>query len=175
MCISGGTGGTVHVTLCFLKDQLLYDIRNLAYVESDVMGEENQHASHVTADIGEEGNVDRVSRILSLVHAEAVELLYPFTKQAVAEESVDDVLEVYTPDEYVIELDVPSSMSRTTIRLLSRQIHEFMVCRVLADWLSITNPQSSGVWLEKARAAEDEIVKAKSVHRGVFTRKLHPW
>lgn len=175
-CNNGSTANadanTRTVRLKFLRSQLLYDIKNYAYVEAHVMGEEKQHAQHVLAEIGEEGNVDRVSRILAVVHAAVIELLYPYTKVAPIEEVIDDCL--FAPDEYVIELNVPTSMSRTTMHLLSRLIHEYMVYRVLADWLSITNPDAAGNWQAKAEATEDEIAKAKN-QRGVFTRATHPW
>ena len=125
------------VRLKFLRKQLLYDIKNYAYIEADVMGEEKQHGQHVLAEIGEEGNVDRVSRILAVVHASIVELLYPWT--------------------------------------ISRLIHEYMVYRVLADWLSIMNPNAAANWAAKAELTEREITKAKTTHKGIFTRKTHPW
>lgn len=174
-CICGETNnnkGNRPVRLKFLRSQLLYDIKNYAYVEADVMGEEKQHAQHVLAEIGEEGNVDRVSRILAVVHAAIIEMLYPYTKAEPIEEEIDNCL--YAPDAYEIELNVPTAMSRTTLHLLSRLIHEYMVYRVLADWLSITNPEAAANWLEKAEATEKEISKAKN-QRGVFTRKTHPW
>lgn len=161
------------VRLKFLRSQLLYDIKNYAYVEADVMGEDKQHAQHVLADVGEEGNVDRVSRILSVVHAAVIELLYPWTKSEPVEEEIDDCL--WAPEEYILELHVPSDVSRTTLHLLSRLIHEYMVYRVLADWLSITNPQAAENWAAKAAATEEEIEEAKTTHKGVFTRATHPW
>jgi hypothetical protein len=161
------------VTLKFLRSQLLYDIKNYAYVEGDVMGEEQQHAQHVLVEIGEDGNVDRVSRILAVVHSAVIELLYPWTKQEPIEEVIDDCL--HAPEEYLIELHVPQDVSRTTMRLLSKLVHEFMVYSVLADWLSITNPKAAENWAAKAQFAQGEIEKAKSTHKGVFTRKTHPW
>jgi hypothetical protein len=160
------------VRLKFVRSQLLYDIKNYAYVEADVMGEEKQHAQHVLGDIGEEGNVDRVTRILAVVHSAARELLYPYTKEEPIEEEIDDCL--FAPDEYIIEMRVPPKMSRTTVHLLSRLIHEFMVYCVMADWLSITNPDAAANWRAKAEATEDEIEKTKN-QRGTFTRKTHPW
>ena len=163
------------VRLKFVRKQLLYDIENYAYVEADVLkdaGEQKRHARHVLAEVGEEGNVDRVSRILATVHALVIDMLYPYTKVEPIEEEIDDVL--FAPDAYVVELHVPLSMSRTTLHLLSRLIHEYMVYRVLADWLSITNPDAAANWLAKAEATEEEISKAKS-QRGVFTRATHPW
>lgn len=172
MAANGRTEQKRTVRLKFLRSQLLYDIKNYAYVEADVMGEEKQHAQHVLAEIGEEGNVDRVSRILSVIHTSVIEMLYPYTKQIPIDEEIDNRL--YTPDEYIVELYVPETMSRTTMHLLSRLIHEYMVYCVLADWLSITNPAASANWRNKADETEKEITRAKN-QRGVFTRATHPW
>lgn len=161
------------VRLKFLRSELLYDIKNYAYIEGDVMGEEKQHAQHVLMDVGETGNVDRVTRILAVVHAAVIELLYPWTKAEAMEEEIDD--HMFAPEEYMVELHVPEDVSRTTMHLLSRLIHEYMVYRVLADWLSITNPQAAANWAAKAGATESEITQAKSTHKGVFTRQSHPW
>lgn len=169
---SDGSGERA-VKLKFLRSQLLYDIKNYAFVEADVMGEDKQHAQHVLADIAEKGNVDRVSRILAVVHAAVIELLYPWTKSEPVEEEIDDCL--WAPEEYVVELHVPSDVSRTTLHLLSRLIHEWMVYRVLADWLSITNPEAAANWAAKADATEQEIEEAKTTHKGAFTRATHPW
>ena len=162
------------VRLKFLRSELLYDIKNLAYVESDIMGEENQHAHHITAEIGEEGNVDRVSRMLTVAHTAVTELLFPLTKQEPIEEEIDNILSI--PDEYVVELDVPHDMSRTTVHLLAKLIHEYMVYKALADWLSITDAQAAANWESKADAAEVEIsiLKNKSRHNGAFVRKSSP-
>ena len=177
-CNCGTTAGTGNedkrtVRLKFMRDQLLYDIKNYAYVEGDVMGEEKQHAQHVLVEIGEEGNEDRVSRILAVVHAACIELLYPYTKQEPIEEEIDDRL--FAPDEYVIELNVPTTMSRTTLHHLSKLIHEFMVYCVLADWLSITNPGAAANWSAKADAIKEEIEEVKNLRRKAFTRATHPW
>ena len=161
------------VRLKFLRDQLLYDIKNYAFVEADVMGEEKQHAQHVLAEIGEEGNVDRVSRILAVVHTAVIEMLFPYTKAEPSEEEIDNCL--HAPEEYVVELNVPTTMSRTTLHHLSKLIHEFMVYCVLADWLSITNPQAAANWTAKAEAIKEEIEEVKNLRRKAFTRATHPW
>ncbi|MBP5545712.1 MAG: hypothetical protein J6X59_00310 [Bacteroidales bacterium] len=167
------------VRLRFIREQLLYDIKNYAYVEHDIMPETNglpgaiNHARHQTADIGEEGNVDRVSRVLTLVMSEVVDMLYPYTKEAPVEEEVDDVLQV--PISYEMLMRVPDTMSRTTIHYLCNLIHEYMVCRVLADWLLITNPQAASAWQLRAEAAKTEINSAKNQRRGPMVRKMYPF
>lgn len=162
------------VTLVFHRKDLLYDIRNYAYIEGHVWGEENQHAQHTLVEIGEEGNVDRVNRILAVVHAAAIEMLYPYTKQEPIE---DEIIcdRMWEPEEYKIEMMIPATMSRTTLHLLNRLIHEFMVARVIYDWLSITHPEAAQNWLEKAKEAKEEINSIKHSRRGVLRRSQHPF
>lgn len=165
------------VTLTFHREQLLYDIKNYAYIEGHVWGEDSpeiRHAQHTLIEIGEEGNVDRVNRILGVVHAAVVEMLYPYTKHEVEEgEVICDCM--WVPDKYVIRLDVPATMSQTTLHLLSKLIHEYMVARVIYDWLSITHAEAARNWLEKAAEAEQKINSVKNGRRGVLRRPSHPF
>lgn len=165
---------TRSVTLVFHREQLLYDIKNYAYIEGHVWGEENQHAQHTLMEIGEEGNVDRVNRILGVVHASAVEMLYPYTN----EEPIEDEIicdQMWTPADYKIRMNVPVTMSRTTLHLLNKLIHEFMVARVIYDWLSITHPEASRNWYDKAAEAVEEINSIKNYRTGVLTRPASPF
>jgi len=166
-------GDKVDVTLIFMREELLYDIKNYAYIEGHVMGEEKQHAQHTLVDIGEEGNVDRVNRVLAVVHAGVVEMLYPYTKEEVAEDVIDNMME--EPEEYAIEMRVPRTMSITTIRFIAKLIHEYMVYKVIADWLHITNPQAASHWEMKANEMAEKIQSAKNHRTYAFTRKTHPW
>jgi hypothetical protein len=149
---------TLKVRLVFSHKQLIYDIGNYAFVEGDVIGESAEHATHQVKDIVQAGNIDRVNRILDLAHAECVEALYPYTKEWLDKNSVleldDNPVEHET---YVIELNVPVQFSATTARVLKELIHEYMVCRVLQDWLEITYPQSSAVWAQKTQDARDKM------------------
>lgn len=160
------------VRLKFKREELLYDVKNYSYIEGEVLGEEKQHAQHTLVEIGEEGNVDRVSRILAVVFSAVIEMLYPYTKQEPVEEEIDDVL--WSPEEYVFEMNVPTTMSRTTIFLLKDLIHEYMVYRVMHDWLSMTNKNAAADWLAKAEDVKKQIEEAKNQRRGVLTRRCSP-
>ncbi len=166
------------MVLKFLWRELLYDIENGAYVVSDVMQDagvkaDNSHARHVTADVGEEGNRDRVRRILGVVHQEVKDLLYPYTKEEVVAEEISNRLE--EPESYDVTMTVPAAMSRTTMQLLSKLVHEYMVARVLADWLGETNAAASATWAAKAEEAQRAITSAKNLRREPLTRKLNPF
>lgn len=163
------------ITLKFRRKNLDYSISNNAYVNSHVMKDEAECTKHMICDICEEGNRDRVTRILAVVHAGVIEMLYPFTKLEAIEEEIND--DIWEPEEYVVEIHVPKTFSRTTAHLLSKLIHEYMVYRVLYDWLTMTggDPEAAKHWLEKAMEAAGEIDSIKNMRTGVLTRPMQPW
>lgn len=165
---------TKTVTLTFKRSELLYDVQNYAYVEGDIMTPPNEHVQHQTQDIVEDGNVDRITRVLGLAHAECVEFLYPFTKVAVDDTEVrNDILDA--PQEYVISMSVPDTFSKSTCDILVKYIHEYLVCRALYDWLSITKPEAAANWQRKAEDAKDEIMSAKSLRIKKIRRGMSPF
>ena len=167
--------GTRKVQLNFLRRELLYDIANYSFVEGDIMPEDAEHVRHQVTDIVQDGNVDRVTRILNLAYTECVELLYPFVREDIPEDGgeLDDRLR--EPSRYYIELTLPRDFSATTVQLLSHLIHEYLVCRVLADWLSITFPNSYGKWQEKVEALKYSIRTALTSRISKVRRKLKPF
>lgn len=159
------------VTLTFEREQLLYDVSNAAYVESDLIDEGGEHARHVTADITEAGNVDRITRIFDQVHAQAEESLYPYTRRYTSRDSIlSDMLSESAG--YVIELRVPEHFSDTTARLLQTLIHEWFVASALGGWLGMTNERASMKWLARAEELRKEVERGKNSHAGVLRRKL---
>ena len=197
---------TKTVKMTFKREELLYDIRNNAYVEGDVMQAQTEHDRHQVQDIGEDGNIDRVTRVLDLAHAECEEALFPYTKENVEqerkmddtptyieptadaedtmagseetlaeEEFTDDTPVVKPTGDYVIRLLVPDEYSKTTLRLIVRYIHEYMVCRVLSDWMSITNPPAAANWKAKQDEALEGMKEAVNFRTGRVRRTQTPF
>lgn len=166
---------TKSVTLTFKRSELLYDVENYSFVEGDTMETENEHARHQVFDIGQEGNVDRVTRVLNLAHSECVEMLFPYTKEDIQNENctLDDTLK--EPDTYDIILLLPRYFSMTTIRLLKDLIHEYLVCWVLADWMSITNPSSQRNWEDKLDSLKKKIQTSLMSRGRKIRRKMKPF
>lgn len=67
---------------------------------------------------------------------------------------------------------VPKTFSSTTVMLLVRLIHEYMVYSVLSDWLSVTNAKAAGNWRDKALEAEKEIKSVKNMRREPIVRPM---
>ena len=166
---------TKSVTLTFKRPELLYDVENYSFVEGDIMETENEHAQHQVFDIGQSGNVDRVTRVLNLAHSECAEMLYPYSKEKLPDEhkEFNDILAA--PETYDIVLSLPEDFSISTVRLLEHLIHEYLVYRVLADWMSITNPRSQSNWENKIESLKQKIQISLVSRIGKVRRKLKPF
>ena len=162
------------VTLTFFRSELVYDCENYSFVEADIMQEEEQHAKHQVFDIAQDGNVDRVTRVLNLCFAHCVELCYPYSRETVADGmATTDVLVAH--DKYELVLRVPDDFSATTVRYLTKLIHELMVDWVMQDWMSITKPKSKATWQEKIDVLEGKITSAIKGRMRPVRRPLNPF
>lgn len=173
-CYNNQLKNTKYVELTFLRTELLYDIKNIAYVEGDLISSNGEHNRHQTFDVGEDGNVDIVTRTLNLAYTEVVDELYPFTKKAVeCGTTKDDVLQ--EPFDYVITMQVPEEFAQGTVDYLENLIHDFLVDRVLIDWLGMTNPGRKTHWQERLEDIRDKIEAVKHRRTGRIRRTLTPW
>lgn len=162
------------VTLTFKREEILYDCRNYAYIEGDTMKTADEHDRHQVMDVGEDGNVDRVARVLDLAFAQCVELCYPYSKVAVGDETeADDTLNA--PATYVLRLRVPDDFAQSTVTLLEKLIHELLVYKVMADWMSITKPDAKVNWQEKMQEMEAQIVSHLNFRIGRVRRTQTPF
>lgn len=149
----------VRNVLAFKREELIADIEGYAFVSGDVMPAEEEHTKHQVFDIAQEGNEELVTRMLNLAHAETVESLYPYTKtECITDETHDDTLT--EREVYRIELSLPVQFSRTTVKLLSGLIHDYMVCRVLTEWFGITYPPVLTYWRERLEELRDRMRRA---------------
>lgn len=125
---------------------LLYDISNMAFVIADT-DDYSVHSHHRVRDIVQEGNIDRVSRVLGLSYAEILGVLSPIVKDPRIDIGKDISEE---PRDYYINFredgNLKYQLTKEKRLLIKETSHEYMVCRVLADWLGITLPAAADVW-----------------------------
>jgi len=188
------------VFLTISRQRVLYDVENLCYVEGDIMKAEDEHARHQVLDVAQDGNVDRATRVMDMAFSRCVEMCFPYSKVPVTEagvarpvgERVTYGTNVETSDtrdgiaveeddifnetaNYIMKLMVPEEMSLTTLNLLAKYVHEFMVASVLADWLSITKPASQEKWERKMEDAASQISKTIMFRCGRVRRTQTPF
>lgn len=165
------------VTLVFHVPELLYDIRQWAFIEGDLMNDRGKdtplHAKHETQDAGESGNVELMARSLRRSFAECAQLLFPLTREAVedGDERSDRLRE---RQRYVMRLSVPPCFSRQQTDVLERLIHDYMVFRALWQLTSLTDPQNAAQWKEKWEEAEERIKDAKDANYAALKRPYYP-
>lgn len=164
------------VLLTFYRKDLLYDIGNLGYITSDVIRTEDEHERHQVSDITEDGNVDRVTRIMNLSYQECVDMLYAYTKADVADESTLDN-QFGEPEKYEMRLYVPPDFSKGTIALLKNLIHEYIIQRIMYDWLSITHKDKndSEMWALKSEATQTKIIECMNTRGRRIRRTQTPF
>ena len=162
------------------KKALLYEIANMAYLIADT-GAADCHNLHLVRDICQEGNIDRVNRILALAYSKALTVLLPILRPP--HKVHDHSQEIPETDGYPITLiplpsSAPSKSKNPIYLLIKETVHEYLVSMVLADWLEITLPEVAGVWKIKAesslRSLSETVSGLTSGGTYAFQRKV-PW
>lgn len=172
-CIVEEIGGVQTAIMSFKRESLLYDIENSAHIEGRVLETENPRQRHDVQAVGDEGNVDRITRVLDLAIARCRELLYAYTKHEVHRRELTDRLKERPV--YGIVLSLPAGFSQTTLNLISELVHEYMVCKGAAEWMSLTNPAKVAVWEKKADDALTEIRESMQTRMIRVRRRMHPF
>lgn len=176
-CYINETEGTIEAALTFSRAELQYDIENYAFIEGDAMGAgiemEEAHQKHLLQDIGQKGNNDRVSRVLDCEVARVREMLYPYTKYSIENPELTNKLT--EPDNYGILLKLPLEFSQTSLNLLEKMVHEYLVCKVIEDWMMIVYPAKAQAWGMRAEAAAQQMRVTMNTRNGRVRRRLGPW
>lgn len=174
-CCGQKETGTLEAVLEFTRKSLLYDIGNYLYIEGSAMDRGTDvHNRHLVQDGTEEGNSDRITRVLNLAHARAVEMLYPYSKQEVTEPYRTECC-LPEPNVYEILMRVPETFSQTTLDYLEKLVREWLVATAVSDWLSLTLTPRKAVWDEKISELESEIRSIINLRRSRLTRRMHPF
>lgn len=174
-CNGSGTAAMRKVTLEFYREELEKDIAQIGYVNGDVTEAGAVHSKHQIQDIVEDGNRERVIRMLGLAHGEVLEMLYSATNSPVDDGTTDD--NVYEePEKYVVNMTVPETFSLTTVKYLREAIHEYMICRALEDWMGIArDPGQVEIWAARRDQAQKNIMKAMAKRGGRLRLRLTPF
>lgn len=158
----------------FLRTELMYDIKNLGYIIHDSASKETPAEGKNIVDIAEDGNADRIQRLLDLAYAEVMRILSPYTDHEVTADAYgNDILN--EPTVYFVYITLKHNMPGITENLLRTYIHEFMVAYVMAEWLAMVAPDQSALWAAKVQTLTETIKSALSARKSITRIKLSPW
>lgn len=161
------------------KKALLYDISNMAFMIAD-NGNERDHRLHRVKDICEDGNIDRVSRVLGLAYSNLLTVMLPIIDTPRIDINRDNSA---TPRDYEIILRRDRSLRFTLTKEIQLKLketaHEYMVCMVLADWLGVAYPEAADVWRFRMEGAletiKETVAGAVASSATTFRRRLSPF
>ena len=170
-----GADGKVGVTLRFSREEIIADVKHAAWVQYDIVGEgkeTNLHRRHLVAEIAESPHIDRAARLLEDAFYSLLEVLAGYVDESVADGDESDNL-LRFPEQLTARLRVPADMPRSALHALRSAMHQFMVNRLLADWLAITDPAASEKWALAAAGNLEQVKSLRNRRKGTLRIRTH--
>ena len=160
MGVHGDTRYSVDIVL--YANDLYADIANRLTLTADSMEAQTEGADlHTAKDAMDDGNKDTIDNLVARHVFDCINLLYPYSKTPIKRcrhnrESENEA------EAYVIHLTFEHPRSETSIQLLQRLIHYYIVYKCYAEWLAMTVPQAGTytLWEEMAESVRVQIATA---------------
>ncbi len=140
------------VMMELLKSELVYDIKNTAYSFADSQRKDNvdEHTLHQVFDVGEDGNRDKLARILDSAVEDCREVLFRFCKMYMRGSGFDsneweECIGSPTNEEeaYYIAMMMPNGFSKTSVHTLTVYVHDYIVNQSLYEWMMLVYPDGA--------------------------------
>ena len=132
-------------TIDIKSDEVLQDVRSAAWLEAELHPELDRHRRHEMADICENGNIERIWRVLGTATAEIRVALH---KLLAPQGTVATVNDLECPDCWHFPLLTP--LPKSSAIYIKEKIHEYLVAAVMADRTAVIIPAAADVWQERA-------------------------
>lgn len=172
------------VMIELLKKELVYDIKNTAYTYADSISSSvaAPHLIHNIYDVGEDGNRDKLARILDSAIEDCREMLFRYTKMEMLGGGFDsneweECIGSPTNDEdaYYLAMRMPSGFSKTSVHTMMVYIHDYIVNQCLYEWLMIVYPDGADRFWALAEDKKQKIKDTSNRSAGRPRIRLHPF
>lgn len=167
-----------------VKDELIHDIKNTAFAFADSLKTDDvdAHVLHNVFDVGEDGNRDKLARILDSAIEDCREILFRFCKIEMTDGGFDsneweDCVgsPVNKEDSYYLVMNMPKEFSKTSIHTITVYIHDYVVNQALYEWLMVVYPSGADSFWALADEKRKKIKEAAIRSTGRSRIKLHPF
>ena len=172
------------VMLELLKHEIVHDIKNTAYTYADSISSSvaDPHLIHNIYDVGEDGNRDRLARILDSAVEDCREMLYRYTKMEMLGGGFDsdeweECIGSPTNEEeaYYLALRMPKGFSKTSVHTMMVYIHDYIVYQCLYEWMMIVYPDGADRFWALAEEKQQKIKDASNRSAVKARIALHPF
>lgn len=141
----------------FKAENLLYDIRNIAFITGDQMpGQPDEKLRANVQDVDAEGNIDFLRRKMELAFCDIRECLYTYTAHTIRHTEADND-DPGNTRAYTFLLRLPPFFSKTTLRLVKNLIHEYIVDDTLFEWFSIAKKDEAELYYRKRENVRERL------------------
>ena len=159
------------VMLELTKSELVFDIKNTAYIFADsyIGGDISAQQLKNAFDIGEEGNRDKLARILDSAVEDCREMLFRFTKLEMMgggfdsnewEECIGSATN--EEDAYYLAMRMPEGFSKTSVHSMTTYVHDYIVNQCLYEWMMIVLPEAADRFWALAEDKKQKIKNASN-------------
>lgn len=166
------------------KEELVFDIKNTAYIFADsyVNPDVDIRQLKNAFDIGEEGNRDKLARILDSTVEDCREMLFRFAKHemvggAFESNEWEECIGSPTNDEeaYYLAMLIPNGFSHTSLHSMAVYIHDYIVNEALYEWMMLILPEAADRFWALAEDKKQKIKDASNRSTGRSRIRLHPF
>ncbi len=172
------------VMMELIKNELVFDIKNTAYIFADSYGRTNEETTRLknVFDIGEEGNLDKLARVLDSAVEDCREMLFRFTKSEMTNGGFDsneweECLGSPANEEeaYYLTMVMPQDFSKTSVHTLTVYVHGYIVNQCLYEWMMLIMPDLADRFKILAEEKKQKLENASIRSASRCRIKLHPF
>lgn len=166
------------------KDELVYDIKNtaFAFADSAQTADVDPHSLHNVFDVGEDGNRDKLARILDSTVEDCRETLFRYTKVEMRGGGFDSNeweecvgAPCNDEDAYYLEMMMPEGFSSTSVHTMMVYIHDYIVYQALYEWLMVVFPSGADRFWALAEEKKRKVKEASNRSARKSRIRLHPF
>ncbi len=146
--------------ILFPRKSLHLAIAEIAYIAADVASEDGaDHRLHQTFDICEGENIHRVNNLIDLAFSEVAGSLAAVAQPIAA---IDPTLHI-----------TDKRLHSAAILRIQETAREYIICRVLHGWLSVTLPAAAPTWRQRADLLLSDLNSSPPLSVGI--RRISPF
>lgn len=162
-----------HTTLTYHLEELLLDISNRCLIAAKAVKADGNSIANDAFDVLDDGNREIVLGIIERLMFECMNILFPY-----ASCSIDSRKHCNRPKEvqaYAMTLRFSHERSETQVMELNRTVHDYVVCKVVAEWMAMALPNANWQkWETKAQELRERIVTVLATPLYPRTLRIKP-
>lgn len=161
------------------KGELVFDVANTTYTFADALSDDEVRDKNKIIDVAQDGNRDKLARILDEAVEDCRETLYNLGKGHVdgswyETDEWDECVGSPINDEesYYLKMFAPRYFTTSSLHTMTVYAHNYIVNKAVADWLMMVYPKGTEQFLALANDTKEKLLR--SANRGSSQIRIKP-